>query len=144
YALTLWCILAFVDSAVGLALHMRYFFHVFAPLSILFVWAWKTALQRRLMQVTFAAAGLLLAIPLLRPLSYSYVLPDGTQTAPRSDYEQSIAFLTSHLNSEDCLLNWSDLLPLYYYTDYRPCSRVIHQGNMMIEQASDIYQMRRQ
>lgn len=144
FALALWCILAFLDSAVGLALHLRYFFHVFAPLSVLFVLAWETALQRRLMQVAFVVAGLLLAIPLLRPLSYSYILPNGKQTSQRSDYEQSISFLNTHLNNEDCLLNWSELTSIFYFTDFRPCSRVIHPGNMMIEQASDIYQMRRQ
>jgi hypothetical protein len=143
-ALALWCILAFLDSAVGLALHMRYFFHMFAPLCVLFVCAWESALHRRLMQAAFVAAGLLLAIPLLRPLSYPYVLPDGKQTSQRSDYEKSISFLGSHLNKEDCLLNWSELTSIFYFTDYRPCSRVIHPGDMMIEQASDIYQMRRQ
>src|SRR5581483_3554316 len=144
FALALWCILAFLDSAVGLALHMRYFFHVFAPLAVLFVMAWETALRRRLMQVTFVAAGLLLAIPLLRPLPYPPSLPHGKQTAQRSDYQQSITFLTSHLSREDCLLGWNETISIFYFTDYKPCSRVIHPGNMMIEQASDIYQMRRQ
>jgi 4-amino-4-deoxy-L-arabinose transferase-like glycosyltransferase len=143
-ALALWCILAFLDSAVGVGLHMRYFFHVFAPLAVLFVLAWETALRRRLMQVAFVAAGLLLAIPLLRPLSYSYILPNGKQTSQRSDYEKSISFLSSQLNQDDCLLNWSELTSIFYFTDYRSCSRVIHPGNMMIEQATDIYQMRRQ
>jgi len=66
-ALTLWFLLAFVDSALAIALEVRYFAHIIAPLVILLAVSIESAWPSRWIRATLVGALVLCLLPLVNP-----------------------------------------------------------------------------
>jgi 4-amino-4-deoxy-L-arabinose transferase-like glycosyltransferase len=131
-----WAVLAIVNAMLAVSMSFRYFYHVFAPLSILGVLSLDEAIRARGVQLALVALVPLLTLP---------TRPEIVGTEPvhfAQDYQQDIAFLEKNLDKRDCLLGWGWLGGIHYFSDYRSCSRVALSSNMMIQEIYDLRHIR--
>lgn len=123
----LWALIAFVEALMPVAMAIRYFFGVFAPLAVLGTFSLAEARRSWVIRGALGLTAVLLVVSAVR-IDRAYPL---ARQKHRANFQNSLALLDERLKPGECLLTWGWLSGLVYFSDHPSCSRIVIEGNMM-------------
>ena len=142
-AVLLWTFATLIEALLPVAMAIRYYFPLFAPLALLAAFAVDEMLRARWMSRAFVVivAGVIVPLGVCSVTIIQEWVP-ASAGQDRADYAASIAFLDETLDEGDCVLNWGWLAGVTYFSDYAPCARMMNEGNMIPRGVYDVRPLR--